>query len=1470
MQQQHMRMGGPQQRQPVPQQSPERGSPPTAFKPREKKIALLSTPDGKAIAINPSLAEVTAEAEGAQPSATEFTPVPMNYVSPKSDAPAQPAVSAITAAPASSVTSTVSAASAALAVPAPPVSLAADATPAQEIRPTAPPATLVVPAVAFLSAEKTHISGGTDSPASSNPTSVPAPFTPSKRLQIVRPPNKALAITKPLSSSKPALQAEPAPEPVVPSAHVYPLPPALNARKPFLPTSVTSALSASASASHSASVVQSSQPSPTSPSVADIATVSDSTATPAVPHSLAADVALLRNLTNPAGNVLETKDVNITLSGMCGEQDTKSSPVAPVVEKIAVGSPTTDSPVSGKTADELPLEAELVPDEKDDESPPSPPRRQRPATMSFGAEERKCFPRTFIMAMRDFSPLSITEKYLDSLSKARLVKPESSETPEASAGRDGGRDDPRGRADAALNRGAQANAGADMSNMRARSGGATSGGGFPGFAAGSAPRSGAVGAVGASMPGVGMSMGDSFDLRSARSNRPPPGAPGVAGGRQGDPRGTGTLAPVPGGDGGRGGRGGGGGRFDGPTRSGHMGPLDPYEMFAPVEKLSKGENAWVPQKEEELDELTATVKKVRSLLNKLTLEKFDRIFAQITALDISSLHVLKGIVSEIFEKTLGEPMFAGMYAELCRRLNTQYDESGQQYQDEEGKTLTFRHVLLKNCQKEFTRFAESQAAEAEGTSKDMKAGDGASRKAANNALEDEVSRDGEKTDEGVVVPVRAPPRVDNAVDEKLEKAKTVAATLAAKKRMLGNVRFIGELYKKDLITEQVVHKHCIQPLLSTGTKSKEEEVLEALCNILSRTGKKLSENQNGEAVKAMNLYFTHLNALAGDKSLSARVRFMLQDLNEQRRNGWNLRREEQGAKTIAEIKADLDKEERVKEQAQAARNSGRGGGGSRSGGFNRPPPPRQNAPAMTMAAANRGSSGGSRQTSLLEKYKNHASSAGTSGGAAPVRLGPSRGGASAGGQWSSATGSGSLRPRAAGSRQSAPVSTGSGSAGAATGRSNPFAALADTSEPLTSDTRAARWSGSRGSTPGSGPSPLPATPPAVGKMEHDKLKRKTVSYVTEFWGINDMKELRECLLDELKAANFEDFVTEAVKFCLESKPDERVKAVPLFVGIIGDPIPLHSVINGFSAVIANLSELEVDDPRAANTLAMYLGRMAASGKLGSSDGFGLEFLNDVVSQICDKKKVAKLLALVFYELEKGLRECVELESERKCKVSAAYRHVGIDFKTLAKELEVPHSSGSKVLKDVLKDASVLFLAPALYVDEELSVMLKAKKSAAEIKKFITDNVPENEYKSPALADALIAVALEFGFSSTPINRKDFEGRIKPCLDAMREICFVEVANPGPGSEDEHPSPPVEAQMAVLLKTQGWLYQHLKSSKDAKQACVEDVFHVLYDNDIVEEEIFVEWKRDAKLSHAVEGKAEAILSSLKFFKWLESE
>ena len=63
-------------------------------------------------------------------------------------------------------------------------------------------------------------------------------------------------------------------------------------------------------------------------------------------------------------------------------------------------------------------------------------------------------------------------------------------------------------------------------------------------------------------------------------------------------------------------------------------------------------------------------KKVRSILNKLTPQKFNQLMKQVTDLTIDTEERLKGVIDLVFEKAIDEPSFSVAYGNMCRCLAT--------------------------------------------------------------------------------------------------------------------------------------------------------------------------------------------------------------------------------------------------------------------------------------------------------------------------------------------------------------------------------------------------------------------------------------------------------------------------------------------------------------------------------------------------------------------------------------------------------------------------------------------------------------------------------------------------------------------------------------------------------------------------------------------------------------------------------
>eukprot|EP00050_Salpingoeca_kvevrii_P018890 m.79697 g.79697 ORF g.79697 m.79697 type:complete len:1630 (+) comp8190_c3_seq1:211-5100(+) len=315
-----------------------------------------------------------------------------------------------------------------------------------------------------------------------------------------------------------------------------------------------------------------------------------------------------------------------------------------------------------------------------------------------------------------------------------------------------------------------------------------------------------------------------------------------------------------------------------------------------VAPIEKSENRWKPNREEKTnDAFEATLKEALAILNKLTVEKFDKLSTKLIDLgrqlprpvaipdDLDAekkkqletenekkTRYLSSFIDRIFTKAIDEPFFCSMYAALCRVMHGAATKDGTPILPE------FRRLLLGRCQREFER----------------------NRDADENA--DKAEDKPEQTD--------------------AEKAEEDYAAAKQKRHMLGNIKFIGELYKNNLLRVDVVHKECIQRLLDSAEKKHEEDVIECLCKLIQTCGERLDSDPDG--VKKMDEYMARLEKLSSGKSIPSRIKFMILDVLDLRKDGWVARREQAGPKTISEIH-----EQAARKSTADERPRGGGGGG---------------------------------------------------------------------------------------------------------------------------------------------------------------------------------------------------------------------------------------------------------------------------------------------------------------------------------------------------------------------------------------------------------------------------------------------------------------------------------------------------------------------------------------------------------------
>lgn len=250
-------------------------------------------------------------------------------------------------------------------------------------------------------------------------------------------------------------------------------------------------------------------------------------------------------------------------------------------------------------------------------------------------------------------------------------------------------------------------------------------------------------------------------------------------------------------------------------------------------KLRVSDNSWAASQKSRRDGKRGilsdedVVRSIKSILNKLTIEKFDQLASQLTCCGISNSSHLEALIQEIFDKATTQHHFIDMYADLCVLLHLFYAQNPILVDPK----MTFKKVLLNCCQSSFEKHLSAPS-----DLKDLTAEDAAQ------------------------------------------------AQLLYKMRMLGNIRFVGSLLVRKMLVSKIMLS-IMEELITDPTS----ESLESLSAFLIVVGPTFDTPDFAHKV-AFNAIFKQVESLSKKQSVDSRARCLLKDVLDIRASGWDDRR----------------------------------------------------------------------------------------------------------------------------------------------------------------------------------------------------------------------------------------------------------------------------------------------------------------------------------------------------------------------------------------------------------------------------------------------------------------------------------------------------------------------------------------------------------------------------------------------------
>ncbi|XP_057189124.1 eukaryotic translation initiation factor 4 gamma 1a isoform X4 [Triplophysa rosa] len=883
-------------------------------------------------------------------------------------------------------------------------------------------------------------------------------------------------------------------------------------------------------------------------------------------------------------------------------------------------------------------------------------------------------------------------------------------------------------------------------------------------------------------------------------------------------------------------------------------------------ELNQAENAWTPSvkkqvksrdAEDEDDSEAAKTKelfrRVRSILNKLTPQMFQQLMKQVTELTIDTEERLKGIIDLTFEKAISEPNFSVAYANMCRCLMGLKVPTS----DKPGVTVNFRKLLLNRCQKEFEKDKD----------------------------DDEIFEQKQKELEAA-----AEEEERQRLKDELEDSKD-----KARRRSLGNIKFIGELFKLKMLTEPIMHD-CIVKLL----KNHDEESLECLCRLLSTIGKDLDFEK---AKPRMDQYFHQMEKIIKDRKTSSRIRFMLQDVIDLRRNNWVPRRGDQGPKTIDQIHKEAEMEEhreqvKVQQQLLSKKDSsqgrgGRGGPHSSGGrgsqtqdeGWNIVPITTKSRPIDTSRLSKitkpgdfnnqllapggkgtwgswgKGSSGGSGAKSTGEQdlgrpatsTLNRFSALQQSGPASSSSLDSDRRVP----QRNSSSRDRSDRDRSERDRDRFERFDGRRD-DRDRGMDRPRPAITkrsfsreneerrgDSRGPAESVRRVAsmtenRDRGSRErdrskdtANPLSAPTP---PPPAQSKpaLSEDEMDKKSKSIIEEYLHINDLKEALQCVQELNSSSLLFVFVRNGVESTLERSTIAREHMGLLFQKLVSVGIlPAEEYYKGLQEILEIADDMAIDIPHIWLYLAEIITPMLQEGGIPMGQLF-----RELSKPLLPMGKAAVLLVELLNLLCKGL-------SHKKAGVM--WLEAGLSWKDfLPEDEDVNNFVTEKKMEFTLGEESEKPSKKELTAEElskHLDRLLQEKANNQRIYDWMEANLDEQQISSNQFVRALMTSVCQSAIICENPYKVDLE-QIKQRAKLLHKYLSDE---------------PKELHALYAL-------QALMVQMEQPANLLRMFFDALYDEDVVKEEAFYKWESSKDPAEQL-GKGVALKSVTAFFTWL---
>nr|AGY14636.1 eukaryotic initiation factor 4G [Aplysia californica] len=831
------------------------------------------------------------------------------------------------------------------------------------------------------------------------------------------------------------------------------------------------------------------------------------------------------------------------------------------------------------------------------------------------------------------------------------------------------------------------------------------------------------------------------------------------------------------------------------------------------------------------------------IMNRLTPTNFERLAGEMRKLQVKNYEDLQELVKIFFDKVTMETKFVSAYAMLCKVMSSLKVPPPPGLKE---TAATFRVVMLSKCQQEF---------EADKTI----------------IFED---------------PEEKKKKIEQEMPDSTERAELIEKTLYQMKlkrlKFYGNIRFIGELFKLGMLTENIMHD-CIFRLL----KARDDDSLVSLCQLITTVG----QNLDTEKAKArMDQYFTQMSKIADERK--SRIKFTLKDAIDLRNNNWVPRKEQAGPKKIDEVHKDYEQEQArnqfLNSQPLPPRNDNQQPGSRRGSRQRQEEKPndegwntvgskslRIDASKMRLSKQSvvdensiqlgpgggmskfgmwsRGSFGGAQQPSQDDRpapASNRFSALRDDKDRRPFERSPSRGdrdGPNRGMRQGPTAGHGRGKMMARSSQEGerrdllASARTIVGGRSQNSSRDNSW---------NREDSR--RHLGPRGSREADNPMTrsdislrpneefrTPAPPPAkkVKEMSEEEMEHKAKTILEEYLSVRDLAEAKLCVSELAGQPRLYLVVTASINNVLEGTNTARDLTGQFFHELIkSNNITLDMYTKGLNEVLTYAEDMVIDIPMMWTYLAQMISPMVVGGSLSMAKMVG------VLKPALESRCCVQLLSQCLLQMKDKLGDDA---------VAQMWQSSGASFSDILPAGEVDGFLKDKKLefinKPVFAAAAAQVPTPGqpdwLKFSEEVEAMVRNSRPSDEVIAFIEKTVGK-EVQNKSFIRALTTAIASSSISRPPGPMKANEDVIKTRKGILQR--YIK-------------SNQLELQALYAI-------QALMTKLEHPSGVISCLFDTLYDEDVISEDSCKQWEKSADPAEQ-EGKGVCLMQLTQFFTWL---